>query len=92
MQDRDTLLKILYRGFLDIRLAARGGNLPAAEKLSNLLHTIPLAIVKCGDDPSCDRELLHDLFNRAAVLGMSKWVEVALHDIKMNEGLSDGRE
>lgn len=90
MQDRDILLRLLYRAFLDIRLAARDGNAQVGEKLSNLLHTLPLAMLKCGDDRACDGVVLRDLRKRAAVLGLSKWLDTALHDIAVNEDFSKG--
>ncbi|WP_129780724.1 hypothetical protein [Peristeroidobacter soli] len=85
MQDRDILLRLLYRAFLDIRLAARAGNVQVGEALSNLLHTLPLAMLKCGDDRACDSVVLEDLKKRAEMLGLSKWLDTALRDVAVNE-------
>lgn len=86
MQNRDILLSLIYRAFLDIRLAAKDGNARVAERLSDLLHSLPLAMIKCGDDRACDGIVLQDLRKRAEMLGLSQWIETAMDDIHANEG------
>lgn len=86
MDDRDVLLRLLYRAFLDIRMAARDGNAKVGERLSDLLHTLPLAMLKCGDNRNCDSIVLSELKKRAEMFGLTQWLETALHDIAINDG------
>lgn len=76
MENNELLLRLLYRAFIDIRLASNSGDTRTSGSLSNLLHNIPLAMIN-----SDGNEVLEKLTERAQMLGMSSWLRVALSDI-----------
>ena len=81
MEERELLLRLVYRALIDIRMASADGDARTSWRIANLLHNIPLAMIR-GEG----RKVLDELTGKAEGLGMSSWMHVALRDIKANEG------
>ena len=80
MESNELLLRLIYRAFIDIRLASTSGDTRTISSISNLLHNIPLAMIRNDGD-----EVLKQLTERSEMLGMSSWLRVSLSDIGPSE-------
>lgn len=81
MESGEKLLRLMYRAFVDIRLAAADGDARRAGSISNLVHNIPLAMIRGHAD-----DVLARLTERANSLGMASWLKVAIDDVEASQG------
>jgi hypothetical protein len=81
MNDRSTVMKLLARALLDIRIASIEGNLKAVFAIADFIHVVPHkieSIEEFGDDYS---DIIEYLTERAPVRDMEKWFRHAMKEI-----------
>ncbi len=77
-ETRVLLYKLIYQVLIEIREEATYINNNKIGKLSNLMHNIPLQLLK----PECDhKELLEELKAQANSIGAGRWFENAIKQL-----------
>jgi|GEM_PF-601573 len=94
IDDRTLLFKVLYMGFLDIRVNAYEekphiGLIRIADFLHNLSSQLEIAGRK-SDNDECYKQIFIDLCERARIKNCEPWLNYAIQNIRNNTKLVGG--
>lgn len=82
MDDRLIIHNLLYRAFLDIRIAAHEKKShEGIFKIADIFHNIPLQLEQVHAGNSSYQEILNDLRERTRNKGCESWLDNAIKDI-----------
>ena len=76
MSDRESVHRLLYFALVEMRDRGRLAKDPVVFQLADLLHNIPLALLKA--DPASDEnyeQILLSMRQRAQELGCERWID-----------------
>lgn len=74
----ENICTILHRAFIEIRLAAHEKNMDVPYFLADLLHTIPISLVREQERGGDYKKTFNLLYERAEERGLKSWVDQAL--------------
>jgi hypothetical protein len=82
MDDRTVIHNLLYRAFLDIRIAAyEKKSHEGIFKIADIFHNIPLQLERVQASGGSYQEILNDLRERMRNKGCESWLDNAIKDI-----------
>ena len=81
MEKKEIILRLLYFALIEIRTACNEDNKKVCLMLSNLMHNIPLQIIRIEKDDGDYQEILDWIRMRCQQMECESWLDNALSQL-----------
>jgi hypothetical protein len=82
MTEKEYILKLMYRAFLDIRVASYQQNSKTSFVLADVFHNVPLQMNKAEKGEKSYADIIKWIQEKCEARNCTSWLETATNDIK----------